>query len=88
MEDKSGQVIGEGVDFLMLLRAFSGDVGVPTRFMSAAVAIFCMVAVTFRTIDGAVIDAVTLYGTTGRALEEFFGPSLKPAYIANSKIFL
>ena len=88
MEDKFGQVIGECVDFLMLLPAFSRDVGVPTRLMSAAIAIFCMIAATFRTIDGAVIDAVAIYGTTCGALEEFFGPSLKPTYIADSKILL
>ncbi len=88
MEDKFGQVIGECVDFFMPLRASSRDVGVPTRLMSAAVAIFCMIAVTFRTVDCAVIDAVALYGTTGGALEEFFGPSLKPTYIADSKILL
>ena len=65
MEDKFGQVIGERVDFLMLLRAFSRDMGIPTGFMSTAVASFCMIAVAFRTVDGAVIHTITLHGTTG-----------------------
>ena len=88
MEDKFGQVIGECVDLLVLLCSFSRNVGVPARHMSAEFAICRMIALTFRTIDGAVIDAVALDGTTGGALEEFFGPPLKRTYIADSKILL
>ena len=87
MENQPSQIIGESINFLMLLPSFFRKVGVPAWFVVILRTILRMIAVRFRTMGSAVEEWISSRTTRG-TLHELFRRPLDPADIADGKVLL